>query len=115
MRNKFWLALCCVFLLVPRDGFAYTVQGPGATSCAEFAKMYQASPKIEEIFFTWAQGYMSAINMSVLAADRSPRELGGEPADQERAFRDYCANNPLKNYMDGVLEVYGKLPFYQRK
>jgi hypothetical protein len=66
------------------------------------------------IFFTWAQGYMSAINMSVMAADRSARELAGEAADQKRAFRNYCASNPLKNYMDGVLEIYGKLPFYRK-
>ncbi|WP_445215759.1 hypothetical protein ACKWRH_25420 [Bradyrhizobium sp. Pa8] len=114
MTQTLAVVLCCIVLLMPRAGLAYPVQGPGATSCAEFAKMYQADPSIEMIFFTWAQGYMSAINMSVLASDRLARELAGEAADQKRAFRSYCANNPLKNYMDGVLDLYGKLPFYRR-
>jgi hypothetical protein len=116
MRNSRLAALVWVFLLFTSNvGLAYPVQGPGATSCAEFAKMYQADPvHIETIFFTWAQGYMSALNMIVLADHRPARELAGNVVDQKRALRNYCADNPLKNYMDGVVEFYGKLGFVPR-
>jgi hypothetical protein len=63
------------------------------------------------MFYSWAQGYMSGINMSVLASQRPARELSGEMNDQKRALRNYCADNPLRNYMDGVLDFYAKLPF----
>jgi hypothetical protein len=107
-------SLVAILLLTPNATIAYPVQGPGAASCADFAKMYQADPSIEMIFYTWAQGYMSAINMSIMADKRPARELAGEMVDQKRVLRTYCANNPLKNYMDGVLEFFGKLPFYPK-
>jgi hypothetical protein len=107
-------ALVVFVLFVPCPGIAYPVQGPGATSCGEFAKMYQADPSIELIFYTWAQGYMSAINIAAVGNQKQPRELAGQSADQKRALRSYCADNPLKKYMDGVLEFYGKLPFFPK-
>jgi hypothetical protein len=96
------------------NGTAYPVQGLGATSCGAFAKMYQGDPDgTENMFFMWAQGFMSSWNMSVMAAKNTPRELAGQLVDQKRALRTFCAENPLKNYMDGVLELYGKLPYFR--
>jgi hypothetical protein len=109
----FGAGLWALLILIPRDGFAYSVQGPGATSCAEFAKMYRADPtQIEDVFFAGAQGFMSSMNLRVIAAEKSPRDLAGKADDQKRALRMFCANNPLKNYMDGVIEFYSTLPLY---
>jgi hypothetical protein len=111
-NNKFLAALILVVVFTsPRAALAYAIQGAGATSCAEFAKIYQVDPQIEDAFFDWALGFMSAMNASVMVRDKPPRELAGVLVDQKRALRSYCANNPLKNYMDGVMEFYGKLRF----
>jgi len=115
MRNsKFAAIVWAMFLIVPSAGLAYPVQGLGATSCGSFAKMYQGDPdNTESMFFMWAQGFMSSWNMSVMAAKKTPRELAGPLVDQKRALRTFCAENPLKNYMDGVLELYGNLPYFR--
>jgi hypothetical protein len=112
MQNgKFRVVLISAFFLAPRIGLAYPIHGLGSLSCAEFAKMYRDDPSTTELyFFSWAQGFMSGMNMGALATKNTTRDLAGITADQQRALRTYCANNPLKNYMDGVIEYYGKLP-----
>jgi hypothetical protein len=110
-HGKITTVLAIVFLFAPRAGFAYPVHGVGSLSCAEFAKMYQGAPENAElVFFSWAQGFMSGLNMAAMANQTRTRDLAGIMVDQKRALRTYCANNPLKNYMDGVIEYYGKLP-----
>jgi hypothetical protein len=101
-----------VLIATPNAGFAYTVQGAGAVSCAEFARMYQGDPvHVEDAFFSWAQGFMSGINLAAVTTQRPTRDLAGVATDQRRALRTYCANNPLRTYVDGVTEFYAKLPF----
>lgn len=97
-------------LLVHTAGFANPVEGPGAIECAEFNKKYLANSGFEDALYAWAQGYMSALNAGVMAAKLPPRELAGPMAVQKRALRSYCSDNPIKNYMDGVIEFYKKLP-----
>jgi hypothetical protein len=112
-NGKLRAALFGVFLLAPGAAVAYPAQGVGSVSCAEFAKMYQGDPdNAELVFFSWAQGFMSGLNMAAMAGEKTTRDLAGAGADQKRALRGFCANNPLKNYMDGVIEFYGKLPLY---
>jgi hypothetical protein len=97
-------------LVTHTAGLANPVEGPGATTCAQFSNMYRANSGIEDTFFTWAQGYMSALNMNVLTSKLPPRELAGGVATQKGTIRSYCAGNPLKNYVDGVIELFKKLP-----
>jgi hypothetical protein len=105
-------ALFLVLFLTPSAGFSYPVHGAGSASCAEFAKMYQGDPEhVEDAFFSWAQGFMSGINLAAVTTQRPTRDLAGVAADQRRALRTYCANNPLRTYMDAVTEFYAKLPF----
>ena len=109
MRNMRVL-MTMSLLMTHSAGLANPVEGAGAIGCVEFGKMYRANSGVEDAFHAWAQGYMSALNMGVMAAKLPPRELAGGIADQKRALRSYCADNPLKNYMDGVIEFYKKLP-----
>jgi len=105
------LAIVFIFLFSPRAGFAYPVHGVGTSSCAEFAKMYQGDPEISErVFFSWAQGFMSGLNLGAKANNKQMRDLAGIVDDQKRALRAYCANNPLKSYMDAVIGYYAQLP-----
>ena len=108
MRN-IRILMTVSLLVTPTAGLANPVEGPGATTCAQFSSMYRANSGIEDSFFIWAQGYMSALNMNVLTSKLPPRELAGV-ATQKGTIRSYCADNPLKNYMDGVIELYKKLP-----
>lgn len=108
-------AVVAIFFLFPRQGFTYPVHGLGSSSCAEFAKMYQGDPEYtDRLFFSWAQGFMSGLNMAALANQTRPRDLAGITADQMQELRTYCADNPLKNYMDGVIRYYSKLPVFMQ-
>ncbi|WP_168202931.1 hypothetical protein [Tardiphaga sp. vice352] len=53
--------------------------------------------------------------MTLLAAKQPARELAGKIDDQKRTLRNFCADNPLRNYMDGVLDLFGKLRFLDGK
>lgn len=106
------LTLCGALLLGTSQTRAYPIQGFGATPCAEFARLYRLDPALtENQYYYWAQGYMSGLNIMSKGSGGRMRELAGVTADHHRAIRNYCADNPLKNYMDGVLELFGKLPF----
>jgi hypothetical protein len=52
-----------VFLGLTAPSSAVSGAGPGAASCLKFALDYTRNPPLEEQYFTWAQGYMSAIVM----------------------------------------------------
>jgi len=53
-------------VLVSADDSTITTMGPGATTCAQFGKDYQRDPSIETVYFAWAQGFMSGLNMGIL-------------------------------------------------
>ena len=40
--------------------------GPGLMSCEEFGKAYRKSPDNENLFFSWAMGFMSGLNTDLL-------------------------------------------------
>jgi hypothetical protein len=93
-NGKFRTALFLAFLLAPGAGLAYPVHDVGSVNCAEFAKMYHPD-NAELVFFSWAQGFMSGLNMAAMASQKQTRDLAGIAVDQKRALRSYCANNPL--------------------
>lgn len=110
---KFSCQICLLFSIVVGSNVVHAsgIQGPGAMSCAEFGKAYQSDPSIENNFFNWAQGFMTAMNLAVMAKQKPARELAGNVDSHKRSLREYCANNPLNNYVDGVIDYYTKLKF----
>jgi hypothetical protein len=103
----------CAGALTAFTCFAYPIQGVGVMSCAEFGRLYQLSPENTElVFFSWGQGYMSGLNISATGRGFTARDLAGDIGQQKQEIRRYCANNPLKNYMDAVFDFYAQLPPY---
>jgi hypothetical protein len=107
--------LAIVGLLVMTCGEAnagIAVAGAGAVSCASFGKLYQNNPQETELaFFTWAQGYMSGVNLAAAVLKRPSRDLDGMPALHQQLFlRQYCNGHPLASFVEGVNELFGKLP-----
>jgi hypothetical protein len=107
--------LAIVGLLVMTCGEANAgigVAGAGAASCSSFGKLYQNNPQETELaFFTWAHCYMSGVNLAATALKRPSRDLDGMPAAHQKLFlRQYCNGHPLANFVEGVNELFGKLP-----
>jgi hypothetical protein len=89
--------------------------GLGLQSCAQFAKAYKANPELTEaMYFSWATGFMSAMNIDAAANNVNLRNLGAMPFDEKQRFmRRFCDQNPLKSYMNGVIELYKALAVSQ--
>lgn len=86
--------------------------GLGVHSCAEFASAYKAQPAIaENLYFAWAEGFMSGLNLSAAANNRPSRRLASINMESAKIqIRDYCDGHPLSQYAGAVVLIYGGLP-----
>ena len=80
----------------------------------EFAKLYTSNPSMaEDIYFTWAQGFMTGLNMASAANTGVYRSIEGTRAGmvaQKVRVRSYCDIHPLAQYLSAVLDLYNSLP-----
>lgn len=87
--------------------------GAGRNTCANFSKDYKENPEIfEKFYFSWAQGFMTAINFSIennqmLSLDVFSTEV------QMSHIRSFCADKPLRSYMDAVFDLLVKIDVAQ--
>lgn len=86
--------------------------GVGVTSCTEFAQHYKLTPKAADfVYFSWAQGFMSGYNASLLAKGGTGKDLDAESnSDEEVHIRDFCDQHPLVPFVRAVLDLYLSLP-----
>lgn len=110
-----WLLTLC-FLALPcsasfsKEPFAYS--GFGSATCAEIARLHPADKTpIGAAVLSWAQGFMSGINISHLAHKQPMRDLGDVTTEGQLAFLlNYCDENQLHQFASAVLALYGALP-----
>ena len=103
-------ALVLATIVSPTSAGDGVGRGIGNGSCAIYAKRYAENSKIADfIFFTWAQGYMTAANAE-LARSGHYHDLGGSIDDQEAYVHDYCNTYPLASYSEAVIDLYASLP-----
>ncbi len=93
------------------------LRGAGTRTCAEFARNYAANPKyFEDLYFTWAQGYMSAENqMFHEMGSEKYKDLGGDVDVQTLSIRLYCDRHPLALYKQAVDDLFLKLPLLDKR
>jgi hypothetical protein len=116
MKKFARVALCSGLIVVGFSGAKaqqYQSMGAGTKSCAVFVRTYKDKPKTAEmIYFSWAQGYMSGVNVAAGIKNRDVRSanLNAIPVTaQQRYIRDFCARNPLKDYRDAVDALLGEI------
>jgi len=112
MKARLLLAFVTIIPNVVRADEAGQGYGVGMHSCAEFAKSYMANPTAaEDIYFTWAQGFMSGLNLSDAASGRAYKAInGGDMATQKAYIRSYCDVHPLAQYVGAIVQLYTTLP-----
>jgi hypothetical protein len=88
------------------------VMGGGNFSCSEFAEKYRHDPLYTDtLFFYWAQGYMSGLNMVLIATKNQIHDLNAWPINtQLQIVRTFCNERPLAMFMEAVQNLYDKLP-----
>jgi hypothetical protein len=83
--------------------------GYGAATCRQFAQDYRLSVDEEKIYFSWAQGFMTATNLG--NTNGTYRDLSAWSVDDQSAFiRSYCNSHPLSNYGEAVFALLFSLP-----
>jgi hypothetical protein len=88
-------------------GFA--AMGVGTASCATFGELMRKGPvnQVETTFFSWAQGYMAGLNEMYSIAGGTMAKVDQLSTDaQKRYLRTFCDQSPLKQYIQGVAELY---------
>lgn len=86
--------------------------GVGAKTCGIFASNYLINPKLaDDVYHSWAQGFMSGLNYAKVAAAGDSRDLSAMPTDEQMArIKKYCNERPLADYVDAVMDLYKNLP-----
>jgi hypothetical protein len=84
------------------------VSGVGASSCGKFTTSYKDNPaRAETLYFSWAQGFMSSINLNRKMQNGTPVDFGVMPsAAQVSWIRGYCQKNPMKTYLRAATELF---------
>jgi hypothetical protein len=88
------------------------VWGVGAKTCGIFANNYLINPKLaDDVYHSWAQGFMSGINYAKVEATGGSRDLSALPTDEQMArIKKYCNEHPLADYIDAVMDLYKGFP-----
>jgi hypothetical protein len=88
------------------------VAGVGGHSCAEIAEFFSQNPdQTSAMIFSWAQGYMSGLNVAGAASGREVRDLAGmNTKDEEWVIRNYCDRHPMSDLGTAVMALYKTLP-----
>jgi len=106
--------LLLIFLLAPLQAKAvdYLMIGRGGASCNQFNQDIKQSKQWEYIYYSWAEGYMSAINARNSerygkSVNLLPNSFEG-PA-QLQFLKTYCSFNPNKSFLFGVMTLFEAL------
>ncbi len=70
--------------------------------------MYKDDPSFTEgNFYAWAQGLMSGVNTMLIERHDVPINLAlWDIEKQQRHIRDFCAANPLQEYIIAVFDLF---------
>ena len=103
------LVLAFLFLAAPSWGAEKSAwQGPGLAPCEEFNNACRKHPEDENLFFSWALGFMSGLNTDLL--EHGETDLHGlSEAAQKESIRDFCKDHPQARYLEAVFKLYNRM------
>jgi hypothetical protein len=86
------------------------IMGHGTATCAQFAAVYD-DPIMEDAFFDWGQGFLSAMNVSLVGTgSKTTKNLASSAIEtQKLAIRKFCDQHPSQRYSDAVMNLFNSL------
>jgi hypothetical protein len=82
--------------------------GPGITTCADFQNAYHDNADLENLFFSWALGFMSGLNTSLMGHGET--NLHGLSENSQKQFlRSTCGAHPHDTYYGAVFDLYNRM------
>ncbi len=98
------ITLCLFGSTAKADGMLMV--GQGATTCETYNSEVQRSNARATAYLAWAHGYMSAINARNTQTNTSVDLSSSlDTRAQNQFLRGYCAGNPDKWFVFGVMEL----------
>lgn len=93
-----------------KEPFAYT--GFGTVTCAEITRLQPADKTpTGAAVMSWAQGFLSGMNINQLAHNEPMRDLGVLTTEDQLGFLlNYCDKHQLHQFAQAVFSLYGGLP-----
>jgi hypothetical protein len=90
----------------------YVGIGAGVKTCAAYLNYYRDDPHLTNNMFTsWAQGFLSGSNVAEMVFHGSYRNVSAlTPAQIDWYMHKYCVDNPLGTYANGMADLLGTLP-----
>ena len=89
--------------------------GRGGATCSYFLQESSSNPTWEFVYYSWAEGYLSAINVRNTASNTdinlSVSSLQG--SQQIDFLKDYCKKNLDQNFVLAVMNLYDELRLRQ--
>lgn len=110
------LAVVSAAVLWQSPIFAASVAaGAGTRTCGQFAKDYQNNlDAAENLYFSWAQGFMSGKNFAAILEGGTVRDVGAKTLESHKSsLRAYCSKNPLDDFGKAVNVLFESLPVYK--
>lgn len=100
--HKLLLAASVLCIATTAHAESFSSVGSGTMTCAKFYE-HRNDPGIEELFFVWAQGFMSGLNDALEDTIAKYRDLHSLSTDQQKQILSaFCAKNPASLYRDGI-------------
>jgi hypothetical protein len=115
MMKKYLIATLVVAVLVMQANASMLSdsEGPGIAKCAAFNDLLRRTnpASVNMTFFSWSQGYMTAVNQAKEHAGIQRKNLGAASYEKKvQAIVSFCASNPNSSYMEGVQSLLSRLP-----
>jgi hypothetical protein len=84
----------------------------GKSTCGKYLEQKRADPQhADDMFYSWANGYLSGMNEALASAGQPRHDLGAKSAESKVQFiQDYCKEHPLGDYLSSVLALIRSLP-----
>ncbi len=82
--------------------------GAGTVSCGKYLSQKSESV-IEHMTVSWAQGFLSGMNMTEYVTTKEPFVLLPDSDSIAAYIEKYCRDNPLESPMGGVIQLYHDL------
>jgi len=102
-------ALAVLVLATPAVAQGTGGLGAGAIKCSQITA--EMDDQTQNITYSWAEGFMTAVNLCSGASIQKYRNLAALSRDaQERFIRNYCLQHPNEDYQNAVWALLNTLP-----
>lgn len=91
----------------------HAIAGAGASSCGTYLEA-SSDRELSMIYVTWAQGYLSGVNVAQNALTNAPWVLLPDAATIKAYVQKYCRDNPLGTPATGVSLLFFEIRNQQK-